>query len=215
MPVTEKIVDYVETRRKFRNTRRAFEAYNEVLELEFRKPANIDQTAIQRAKEALKITFKADINKYPRLSKVGKVFSKASKWFRGASVFEVLGPLTDTLSVGLNVWGLDIAIRDNNPEGIAAASLSIAAGVVGLTTLIAAIVTGTAVLGPIRTIAGALFDIAATFVELLASPGYDKEAVEAYNERLGQLKDLRDACKARIDKRTETLEKMGSKYSDV
>lgn len=70
-------------------------------------------------------------------------------------------------------------------------------------------------LGPIRTIAGALLDIAATFVELLASPRYDKEAVEAYNERLGQLKDLRDACKARIDKRTETLEKIGSKYSDV
>lgn len=79
LPVTEKIVDYVETRRKFRNTRRAFEAYNEVLELEFRKPANIDQTAIQRAKEALKNTFKADINKYPRLSKVGKVLIFQSK----------------------------------------------------------------------------------------------------------------------------------------
>ena len=48
-------------------------------------------------------------------------------------MFEVLGPLPDTLTIGLNIWGLGIAIRDNNPEGIAAASLSIAVGVVWLT----------------------------------------------------------------------------------
>lgn len=215
LPVAEKIVDYVKTKREFENTRRAFEHYNELLELEFRRPANIDQSALQRAKQALKNTFKADIDSFPRLSKVGKVFSKASKWLKGASVFDVLGPLTDALTIGLNIWGLDIAIRDNNPAGIAAASLSIAAGVVGLSTFIAAVVTGTAVLGPIGALAGAILGIAATLVELLASPGYDKAAVEAYNERLGQLRNLRDACRARIDKRMEILEKMGSPYSDV
>ena len=217
LPVAEKIVNYVKTKREFENTRRAFENYNWLLEQEFRKPAgtNIDKSALQRAKQALKDTFNADVNKFPRLSKVGKVFSKASKWLKGASVFEVLGPLTDTLTIGLNIWGLDIAIRDNNPAGIAAASLSIAAGVVGLSTFIAAVVTGTAVLGPIGALAGAILGIAATLVEIFASPGYDKAAVEAYNERLGQLRDLRDACKARIDKRMEILKKMGSQYSDV
>ena len=217
LPVAEKIVDYVKTKREFENTRRAFENYNWLLEQEFRKPAgtNIDKSALQRAKQALKNTFKADIDKFPRLSKVGKVFSKASKWLKGASVFDVLGPLTDTLSIGLNIWGLDIAIRDNNPAGIAAASLSIAAGVVGLSTFIAAVVTGTAVLGPIGALVGAILGIAATLVELLASPGYDTAAVEAYNKRLGHLRTLRDACKERIGKRMEILEKMGSQYSDV
>ena len=217
LPVAEKIVDYVKTKREFENTRRAFENYNWLLEQEFRKPAgtNIDKSALQRAKQALKNTFNADIDKFPRLSKVGKVFSKASKWLKGASVFDVLGPLTDALTIGLNIWGLDIAIRDNNPAGIAAASLSIAAGVVGLSTFIAAVVTGTAVLGPIGALAGAILGIAATLVELLASPVYDTAAVEAYNERLGQLRNLRDACQERIGKRMEILEKMGSQYSDV
>ena len=116
---------------------------------------------------------------------MGKVVTKASEWLRETSVLEVLGPLTDTLSIGLNIWGLDIIIRDNNPAGIAAVSLSIAAGVVGLTTFIAAIFTRTAVLGPIRIIAGALLGIAATLVELLASLGYGKEAVKGTMRDLG------------------------------
>jgi len=53
LPVSEKRVDYGKNRKKFRNVRKAFEAYTDVLELEFRKP-NTDQTNIQRAKEALK-----------------------------------------------------------------------------------------------------------------------------------------------------------------
>ncbi|KAL9961312.1 hypothetical protein ACROYT_G030226 [Oculina patagonica] len=146
---------------------------------------------------------------------IGKVFSKASKWLKGASVFDVLGPLTDTLTIGLNIWGLDIAIRDNNPEGIAAASLSIAAGVVGLSTFIAAVATGTAGLGPIGALAGAILGITATLIELVADPGYDTAAVEAYKARLGQLRTLRDASKDRIDWRMEILEKMPSQYSDV
>ena len=164
LPVAEKLMGYVKTKREFENTRRAFAYYNQLLQLEFRRPANIDQSALQRAKQALKNAFKADIDKFPRLSKVGKVFSKASKWLKGASVFDVLGPLTDVLTIGLNIWGLDVAIRDNNPAGIAAASLSIAAGVVGLTTFIAAVATGTAVLGPIGALVDAILGIAATLV---------------------------------------------------
>ena len=215
LPGLEKIVDHVKTKREFENTRRAFEHYNELLELEFRRPANIDQSALQRAKQALKNAFKADIDKFPPLSKVGKAFSKASKWLKGASVFKVLGPLTDVLTIGINIWGLEIAIRDNNPAGIAAASLSIAAGAVGLVTFIAAVATGTAVLGPIGALVGAILGIAATLIELLIGPAYDKAKVQEYKERLGKLENLRDACRARIDWRMEALEKMGSQYSDV
>ena len=130
-------------------------------------------------------------------------------------MFDVLGPLTDTLKIGLIIWGLDIAIRDKNPAGIAAASLSIAAGVVGLGTFVAAIVTGIAVLGPIGALVGAFLSIKATLVELLASPRYDEAAVEACNQMLGQLRNISEASEARIIKRMEVLEKMGSQYSDV
>ena len=190
LPVAEQVVDYVKTKREFENTRRAFENYNWLLDQEFRRPAptNIDKGALPRAKQALKDAFNADVNRFPRLSKVGKVFSKVSKWLKGASVFDVLGPLTDTLTIGLNIWGLDIAIRDKNPAGIAAASLSIAAGVVGLGTFVAAIVTGIAVLGPIGALVGAFLSITATLVELLGSPRYEEAAVEAYNQMPGQLR---------------------------
>ena len=108
-----------------------------------------------------------------------------------------------------------MAIRDNNAAGIAAASLSIAAGVLGLTTFFAAIITGSTILEPIGAIAGALIGIAATLVELFGGPGYDVEAVEAHRDRLRQLRLLRDACGAQIVTRMEFLEKTGTLFTDV
>ena len=217
LPVAEEITEYVKTRPEFAGTRQAWTNYNNALNDEAAKVASesVDSSAIQRAKQALKNALKVDAEKFPRLSKVGKAFTKASKWLKGASIFDVLGPLTDTLSIGLNIWGLEMAIRDNNPAGIAAASLSIAAGVVGLTTFFAAIITGSAVLGPIGAIAGALLGIAATLIELFAGPSYDRQAVEEFRARLQELRNLRDACGAQIVARMDFLEKVGSSYTDV
>ena len=108
-----------------------------------------------------------------------------------------------------------MAIRDNNAAGIAAASLSIAAGVVGLTTFFAAIITGSTILEPIGAIAWALIGIAATLVELFGGLGYDVEAVEAHRDRLRQLRLLRDVCGAQIVTRMEFLEKTGTLFTDV
>ena len=217
LPVAEEITEYVKTKKEFAGTRQAWETYNKVLKDEAAKAASesVDKNTIRKAKDALKNALKLDAEKFPRLSKVGKAFTKATKWLKGTSVFKVLGPLTDTLTIGLNIWGLEMAIRDNNPAGIAAASLSIAAGVVGLTTFFAAIITGSAVLGPVGAIAGALLGIAATLIELFGGPGYDKQAVEEYRARLRELRNLRDACVAQIDKRMEFLDKVGSPYTDV
>ena len=217
LPVAEEITNYVKTHRDFAGTREAWRTYNGLVSDEAAKAGSevVDKQAIRGAKRALKKALKADVSKFSRTSKVGKAFAKASKWLRGASVFDVLGPITDTLSIGLNIWGLEMAIRDNNAAGIAAASLSIAAGVVGLTTFFAAIITGSTILGPIGAIAGALIGIAATLVELFGGPGYDVEAVEAHRDRLRQLRLLRDACGAQIVTRMDFLEKTGSLFTDV
>lgn len=217
LPVAEEITNYVKTHRDFAGTREAWRTYNGLVSDEAAKAGSevFDKQAIRGAKQALKKALKADVSKFSRTSKVGKAFAKASKWLKGASVFDVLGPITDTLSIGLNIWGLEMAIRDNNPAGIAAASLSIAAGVVGLTTFFAAIITGSTILGPIGAIAGALIGIAATLIELFGGPGYDVEAVEAHRDRLRQLRRLRDACSAQIVTRMDFLEKTGTLFTDV
>ena len=117
LPAAEEITNYVRSKPEFAGTRRAWENYNKVLKNEAAKSAkrSVDQGAIRKAKQALKNALKVDADKFPRFSKVGKAFTKAGKWLRGASVFDVLGPITDTLTIGLNVWGLEMAIKDNNP----------------------------------------------------------------------------------------------------
>ena len=70
------------------------------------------------------MTFRSEYENVKTRSSTGTKITKVSKWFNGASVFDVLGPLTDTITIGLNIWGLDIAIRDGDDAGIAAASLS-------------------------------------------------------------------------------------------
>ena len=216
-PLVKKLVNYVKSKPEFRATREALKNFNKALKDEAAKAAGqiVDRSSIRGAKQALERAFKLDVKKFPRLSKAGKAFTKAIKWFRGTSLVDVLGPLTDTLTIGLNIWGLEMAIRDNNPYGIAAASVSIAAGVVGLGTFIAAIATGSALLGPIGALGGAILGVVATLIELFGSPGYDKQAVEEYMARLKQLRELKDACIAQIDRRMEFLDKVGSPYTDV
>lgn len=208
---------YITTKTEFAATREAIAYYNRILKSEISKSATqgMNKQTIRTAKETLKNTLNDDVAKFSRVSKVKKAFTKVTKWFGKASVFDVLGPLTDTITIGLNIWGLDIAIRDGNDAGIAAASLSILAGVVGIGTFFAAVATGSAVLGPVGAIAGAILGIAATLIELFVGPPYDKAAVEAYRARLRELRNLRDACVSQIDKRMEFLENVGSPYSDV
>ena len=217
LPVTEEITKFIQNEMRFSKTRAAFKTYNSVLSEEVTKAGSgsINKNRIRGKKAALKNALKLDIKKLKPGSKVAKAFNKASKWFRGASVFDVLGPLTDSLTIGLNIWGLDMAIKSNNPAGIASASLSIAAGVVGLTTFIAAVATGSALLGPIGTIAGAFLGLVATLVELITTPAYDVAAVEAYRARLQELRNLRDASISYIDWRMELMDKVGSPYTDV
>ncbi len=218
LPVVEEIVDHIRKHKNFLPTREAFKHLKKILLDEVSKSADaiIDEGAVKTAKEGVKSALNTDLKKFPRFSKVSKAFTRASKWLKGASVFDVLGPLTDSLSIGINIWGLKIAIEDGNAPGIAAASLSIAAGVVGLTTFVAAIVTGSAVLGPVGAIIGAVLGLAATLIELIGgSSGYDKAAVEAYRNRLRELRNLRDACAERIDQKMKFLDSVGTCYTDV
>ena len=127
LPNTEEIVSYITTKTEFAATRDAIAYYNRIIKSEISKSATqgMNKQTIRNAKESLKNTLNDDVAKFSRASKVKKAFIKVTKWFGKASVFDVLGPLTDTITIGLNIWGLDIAIRDGNDAGIAAASLSI------------------------------------------------------------------------------------------
>ena len=100
LPVTEEITNYVKTHRDFAGTREAWRTYNGLVSDEAAKAGSevVDKQAIRGAKRALKKALKADVSKFSRTSKVGKAFAKAGKWLKGASVFDVLGPITDTLS---------------------------------------------------------------------------------------------------------------------
>lgn len=132
--------------------------------------------------------FKLDIDSFPRLSKVGKAVTKVTKWFKATSVLEILGPLTDTVSIGFNIWELVTAIRENDPIGIATNTLGITGGLVGLSTFVAAVVTGSAILGPIGALVGAFLGLVATFVELFFAPRYDKKRQSKFTNRgLGSL----------------------------
>ena len=93
---------------------------------------------------------------------------------------------------------------------LAATSLNIAAGLVsGLTTFVAAVVTRSAVLGPVGAIIGIVLGLAATLVELIGGhSGYDAAAVDAYRNRLRERQN-------RIDQKMEFLDKVESPYTDV
>ena len=121
LPVAEEITKYVKKESGFAGTRNALKNYNEVVKNEVAKSASgrVDKGGIRSAKQRLQDAFKLDAEKFPRWQ-VGKALTKANKWLR-TSVFDVLGAFTDTLTIGLNIWGLEMAIKDNNPYGIAAA----------------------------------------------------------------------------------------------
>ena len=134
------------------------------------------KNTLKAQKQYILSTFSDDVAKRSRHSKTLKYINRAKNLFRVRSVTKVLGPLFDTLAVGINSWALGTTIRDcnrdpNNCNGgaIASASLGIASGVIGLGTFVAALVTtGTvsAVLGRVGALVSVLVAICATLIEL-------------------------------------------------
>ena len=94
LPVVGEIVSHIKKEKNFAPTRQAFSDYKRILNDEILKPAeNVDKNIIKRAKTAVERALKTDVEKFPALSRVRKAFSRASKWFKGASWLDVLGPM--------------------------------------------------------------------------------------------------------------------------
>ena len=117
-----------------------------------------------------------------------KHIRKAKKWLKVRTLGKVLGPLFDVATVGVNAWALQTAIRDCvstpsqcNHGSLAAASLSIVSGLVGLATFAAVLkasAAAAAFISPIGAIIAAALGITATLIELFYTPPPDPEAIQ-------------------------------------
>eukprot|EP00112_Aurelia_sp_Birch-Aquarium-sp1_P017720 Seg4136.2 transcript_id=Seg4136.2/GoldUCD/mRNA.D3Y31 product="hypothetical protein" pseudo=true protein_id=Seg4136.2/GoldUCD/D3Y31 len=131
--------------------------------------------------------FKNDVDALPNGHTTLKHIKKAQKWLRLKAAAEVLGPIFDLVSIGVNAWSLGTTIQgcvatpsECNRGGIASASLSIASGVVGVVTFGLALkfAASAAIIGPIGAIIGFVLAIAATIIELTYTPPPSQAEVE-------------------------------------
>lgn len=143
--------------------------------------------------------FKGDVGKLQRASKTLKYINRAKRWFHVKTAAQVLGPLFDTIGIGVNSWALGTAIRDCNQSpktcnkgAIASASLGIVSGAVGVGVFVATLVVSSsaaAVLGPVGAIVSFALAICATLIELFYKPPVDQDAIE-YRKKLQMIQEL-------------------------
>lgn len=182
VPGVQILVDAIAKETAFRATRRAFATYNGKMVGQLNRQSwsslkSADMKKLLKVqKQKILSTFSDDVAGLSRHSKVLKHIKRAKNLFRVKSLAQVLGPLFDTVAVGINTWALSTTIRDcnNDPNNcnrgaIASASLGIASGLIGVGTFVAALVTtGTvsAVLGPVGALVSVMLAICATLIEL-------------------------------------------------
>ncbi|XP_048587495.1 uncharacterized protein LOC116608458 [Nematostella vectensis] len=201
-PFTSLIVNNIATRQEMSSVKLALEAYNEAIangiavtdagaptvpnkELLLNKIAELRAKAIAEFKKAVK--------GLPGTSDIVKNLNKAAKWSKVGTALDAFGALFDVFAIGINAWGLDIAIRDGNVPGMVSASLGIAAGVAGVGTFLAGIITGSAIIGPIGALIGAVLGLAATLIDIFSSnPSSNME------QTIKSLKALTGACKEEV-----------------
>lgn len=152
------------------------------------------KSRLRAMKAKIVTTFETEVENLPKGHVALKHIRKAKKWLNVRTFGKVLGPLFDVATVGVNVWALQTAIRDCvstpskcNRGSVAAASLGIASGLVGLVTFVAvlkasAVATATAaaaapIIGPVGAIIAASLGITATLIELFYTPPPDPEAI--------------------------------------
>ena len=140
------------------------------------------------------LAFQGDVGRLQSSSKTLKYINRAKRWFRVKTAGQILGPLFDSIGIGVNSWALSTAIRDCNEApktcnrgAIAAASLGIVSGVVGVGVFVVSLVVSSsvaAVLGPVGAVMSLTLAICATLIELFYQPPVDEEAIK-YRQKLG------------------------------
>ena len=204
VPVTHHIIEAITTDKSFEATMNAWGVYNQRLKDSFNAPfKKLSEIEVKRLlnieKKKVLLAFKGDVAKLKSSSKTLKYINRAKRWFRVKAAAKILGPLFDTIGIGVNSWALSTAIRDCNESpktcnrgAIASASLGIVSGVVGVGVFVASLVVSSsvaAVLGPVGAIVSLTLAICATLIELFYKPPVDEEAI-AYRKKINMIQEL-------------------------
>ena len=194
VPFTEHIIDVISKDALFTVTADAWHNYNTVLYNKLKGNLdNLDDDAVKFAlnveKKKILSQFDDDVAELQRVrpqSKTIKHLNKAKRWLKVKSIGKVLGPLFDIIGIGVNAWALDSALKAcENPESpdcnlgsVAAATLSIASGVVGLGTFVASLFVASSVLGPVGAIISFALALGATLIELFYRQPKNQAVIE-------------------------------------
>ena len=184
-PVVAHLVESIATVKALSKTKKALENFGYTLpqfadELDDLSD-DVIKTRLNQMKQVVLDTFKTDVRQIRKNDpSTLKYIKKAKRLLKVKTLAGVLGPIFDIAAVGVNSWALHTTIRDCrkdptmcNHGAIASASLSIAAGFVGLGTFVAVFkmtAAAAAVSGPAGAIVAALLGITATCIELWYTP---------------------------------------------
>ena len=184
-PVVAHLVVSIATVKALSKTKKALENFGNKLpqfadELDDLSDGVI-KTKLNQMKQVVLDTFKTDVRQIRKNDpSTLKYIKKAKRLLKVKTLAGVLGPIFDIAAVGVNSWALHTTIRDCRKDptmcnygAIASASLSIAAGFVGLGTFVAVFkmtAAAAAVAGPAGAIFAALLGITATCIELWYTP---------------------------------------------
>lgn len=192
VPLASRVIDVLRMDRFFTHTREALKNFGTPMVAWAENLAELTEKTITSRLATMKAnivaTFETEVANLPTDHVALKHIRKAKKWLKVKTLGKVLGPLFDVATVGVNAWALQTAIRDCigtssqcNHGSLAAASLSIVSGLVGLATfaaLLKASAAATAFISPIGGIIAAALGITATLIELFYTPPPDPEAIQ-------------------------------------
>eukprot|EP00794_Sanderia_malayensis_P015447 gene15447-17029_t len=160
---------------------------------------NIIAGRLKSAKNTILQTFKNEVGQLSASHPAMKHIKKARTWLGVKVAGNVLGPIFDLATVGINVWSLSTAVRDctNSPTtcnygAITSAALSITSGLIGIASFAATLfasATVAAFAGPIGAVVAAVLGITATLIELFYTPPPDP-AIVARLEKENRMRQL-------------------------
>lgn len=192
VPLASHIIDVLRRDQLFSQTREALKNFGTPMVAWAENLENLADDTIRSRLATMKAnivaTFESEVANLPRDHVALKHIRKAKKWLKVRTLGKVLGPLFDVATVGVNAWALQTAIRDCigtpsqcNHGSLAAASLSIVSGLVGLATFAAVLkasAAAAAFISPIGGIIAAALGITATLIELFYTPPPDPERIQ-------------------------------------
>ena len=204
LPLASHVIDVLTTDPLFSQTREALKNFGTPMVAWAENLEKLTDRTIRSRLATMKATivrtFETEVANLPTDHVALKHIRKAKKWLKVRTLGKVLGPLFDVATVGVNAWALQTAIRDCigtpsqcNPGSLAAASLSIVSGLVGLATFAAVLkasAAAAAFISPIGGIIAAALGITATLIELFYRPPPDPEAIQ---------NNLKEATMRRLD----------------